>query len=186
MTVLGCLGMSDDMEWKALRFWGNVDKSGGPDACWVWTRSVYTATGYGQATTIPCLPGSPSTPSTVAHRQAWLLVNGDPGVYVHPRSGREHPYRIRHRCPGGPNRLCCNPTHMEIGTDQDNADDCTADGTRAVGERMGNAKLTGETVALARRLHAEGATVAELARRFGVRYSTMKPALLRKTWAHVP
>lgn len=170
-----------DRDEKIALFWSRVDKSGGPDACWLWTRAVFTATGYGQVTGL-----DDARKPTTAHRMAWVLTNGEPGTYVHPRSGRTHTYKVRHRCPGGPNRLCCNPAHMEIGTDQDNADDCTADGTRAVGERMGNAKLTAEAVALARRLHAEGATVAELARRFGVHRGTMKPALLRKTWAHVP
>jgi hypothetical protein len=47
------------------------------------------------------------------------------------------------------------------------------------------AVLTEGTVREARELHAAGATISELARRYGVTPSTMRPALLRMTWKHV-
>lgn len=166
---------------KIALFWSRVDKSAGPAGCWPWTRSVFTQTGYGQVSGL-----DDSSRPTTAHRLAWILTNGDPGTYTHPRTGVIHRRKVLHRCPGGPNRLCCNPAHLAIGTDQDNADDCARDGSRARGERMGNAKLTADKVREARRLHAKGATVSDLAKRYGVHRSTIRPALERKTWAHVP
>lgn len=165
---------------KIALFWSRVDQSGGSDACWPWTRSVFTATGYGQVTGL-----EDSKKPITAHRLAWILTNGDPGCYVNPRTGVTHNRKVLHRCPGGPNRLCCNPTHLAVGTDQDNADDRQSDGNQARGERMGSAKLTDADVLEMRRLHAGGVGVRELARRFGVAHGTVGPAVRGVTWRHV-
>lgn len=167
------------MDLRAARFWSRVDQSGGPGACWLWTGVAFKATGYGQCTAYD------TGRSTTAHRQAWLLTNGDPGTYVNERTGTTHKRKVLHRCPGGPNRLCCNPTHLAVGTDQDNADDRVADGNQARGERMGSARLTEADVLEMRRLHADGVRVGELARRFGVTHGTVGPAVRGVTWRHV-
>ena len=171
-------GMNRDE--KIALFWSRIDRSGGPDACWPWTRSIFTATGYGQVTGLES-----ATKPTTAHRLAWVLTFGDPGEYVHPRSGRAHRRKVMHRCPDGPNRLCCNPSHLAIGTDQDNADDRARDGNQARGERTGGAKLTSDLVCEARRLRGDGWSWVDLANRYGVAVSTIRPAVDGRTWAHV-
>lgn len=59
----------------------------------------------------------------------------------------------------------------------------------ARGERQGSAKLTEESVIQIRRLYAEGAALAALAREFGVTPQTIASVLGigagRKTWRHV-
>lgn len=58
------------------RFWEKVDRSGGPDACWLWCASLRQ--GYGQ---FAIARGH----ITTAHRAAWLITNGEfpaPGLYV--------------------------------------------------------------------------------------------------------
>jgi hypothetical protein len=146
-----------------------VDQSGGSDACWPWTKSVFKATGYGQAWE-PLVAKSP----TSAHRVAWWYTYGDPGKK-----------KVLHRCPGGPNRLCCNPAHLAVGSDKDNADDRAKDGNTFRGEQVTIAKLTEAKVKEARKLYAEGVGVMELAKRYDVAHGTIRPALLGKTWAHV-
>lgn len=83
--------MLDDLE----RFWSRVDKSKGPEACWVWTGAL-TRSGYGQFYV--------ARKKQVAHR--WLLGvrRGEPLEW--PRE------RGCHRCDNPP---CCNPAHLYIG-----------------------------------------------------------------------
>ncbi len=169
---------------SVAHFWSRVDWSGGPTACWPWTGPAYVATGYGQATNIHDLPGASTSDSTVAHRLAWIITNGDPGTHVAP-SGKVVVNRIRHRCPGGPNRLCCNPAHLAIGTDKANADDRLADGNTFRGEQVAISVLTEAAVVAALEAHAAGATVAALARRHGVHRMTMSAAIHGDTWTHV-
>lgn len=172
------------MDARIAQFWNKVDRSGGPDACWPWTGGVIHSTGYGQATTIRGLPGSPAGKQTTAHRQAWIITNGDPGTHVTP-NGNEIPTRVRHRCPSGPNRLCCNPAHLSVGTDKDNADDRTSDGNTFRGERVTISKLTDDAVRDARKAYRSGESITSLARRYGVHVQTMAPAIYGVTWAHV-
>lgn len=171
--------MTDRIE----KFWQRVDRTGGAGACWPWTGPVYSATGYGQASTVE-MPGSPKSPSTTAHRQAWIITIGDPGTHVAP-SGRVIPNRVRHRCPGGPNRLCCNPSHLTIGSDKDNADDRQSDGNTHRGESVAIHKLTDAAVAEALIRYADGESCSALARHFGVSRMTMSAALHGETWTHV-
>ena len=55
-------------------FWSRIDKSGGPDACWMWTGSVNPQTGYGVVDS-HAGGGKRTTP----HRHAYRLTHGDPG-----------------------------------------------------------------------------------------------------------
>lgn len=91
------------------RFWSKVDKSSGV-GCWPWTRYT-SAGGYGLFE----IDGKPER----SHRVAWRLENGDipGGLYV------------LHKCD---NRSCCNPSHLFLGTHQDNVDDMMAKGRLTV------------------------------------------------------
>jgi len=88
-------------------FWDNVDRSGGPEACWPWMRAV-GGKGYGN---VPDGVGRTLRSSRVA----WELTHGPiaDGLFV------------LHRCD---NRPCCNPAHLFLGTAGDNIRDCVAKG----------------------------------------------------------
>lgn len=89
------------------RFCKNINKLG-DDSCWNWTASTGSH-GYGTLS----VNGSPKT----THRIAWELANGPIPNGMH----------VLHRCD---NRLCCNPTHLFLGTNLDNIHDRMAKGRR--------------------------------------------------------
>lgn len=151
------------------RFWSCVDKSGGPDACWEWTRSK-KAFGHGRVS----LGGR----DLLAHRVAYVLTYGDV-----PRGTM-----ICHACD---NPSCCNPTHLWAGTQGDNVRDCVAKGRNSNGEPLrgeehGRAKVTEDEVREIRRLHREGlAGYRVLGKRYGLTAMAIKAIVRRKSWAHV-
>lgn len=103
------------------RFWAKVDKNGptirpklGP--CWSWTASTHNA-GYGQI--------GFNKRIAYAHRVAWELCVGPiPDNLL-----------VCHKCDNPP---CCNPTHLFLGTDSDNAWDKVRKGRAPRGDQHPN------------------------------------------------
>lgn len=93
--------------------------------CFLWTGSV-RHNGYGQIWDGEKIEYS--------HRAAWRLANGDipDGLFV------------LHRCD---TPSCVNPTHLFLGTHNDNMKDMAAKGRKAEGERHGMVKLTANQAA---------------------------------------
>ena len=83
------------------RFLSLIDSEGGPACCWPFLGSTMGA-GYGQM---------PPTPvGRLAHRWAYTHFIGNiPEGMV-----------VMHICD---NRICCNPHHLKLGTQQDNLKD---------------------------------------------------------------
>lgn len=137
----------------AERFWPKVAK-GGPDDCWEWT-AARDPLGYG------FFRMEPDEPMCRAHRAAWTLTHGaiSDGLIA------------CHHCDNPP---CCNPSHLFLGTNSDNAADRVAKGrsSRKVthfGETSPKAKLTAAEVGEIRRRYAVGGVVQrELGEEFGV------------------
>ena len=94
------------------RFWEKVDRSGGPDSCWLWLAHT-NPKGYGRFAV-----GGRDGGQEGAHRASWRLHHGEipPGM------------RVLHNCPAGDNPTCVNPAHLWLGTDKDNMDDMVAKG----------------------------------------------------------
>ena len=82
------------------RFWSKVDRSTGPDGCWLWLGWTHKSSGYGG------FSYGGTGKNVLAHRFAWELEHGpipDGKVLVR-------------RCDQGG---CVNPAHHELGTQQD-------------------------------------------------------------------
>lgn len=83
------------------RFWAKVDKRG-PEDCWLWQGQVRWD-GYGRFVTM--------RKPQWTHRYSWELHNGRKLV-----KGE----MVLHACG---NATCCNPSHLSLGTHQENMAD---------------------------------------------------------------
>ena len=134
--------------------------------CWLWT-GLERGAGYGSFNYLGR--------ERRAHRIAWALLRGPIPVGM----------SVLHRCDV---RLCVNPAHLFLGTQQDNIRDSIAKGRfntgpcSSPGERNSKARLTEGAV---RFIRASALSRAALARLFGVAPSTVRYALRGTTWAHV-
>lgn len=141
------------------RFWAKVDK-GAPDECWLWTG--YTNNdGYGKI--------GVNGKAESAHRVAYLLSVGP------IPAGME----VCHNCPNGDRPACCNPAHLWLGTHIDNMVDM------AKKRRSWGTKLQENDVREIRKLYAEGHTLIELGRQFGVGFQNISRIVNRILWKHV-
>lgn len=140
-------------------FWAKVDRRG-PDECWPWKAATFKKKGkqmgYGRH--------AGSGPYTYAHRCAWIFAHGEISA------GQI----VMHACD---NVLCCNPRHLSLGTDLDNARDCIAKGRKPT-------KLTPDQV---REIRALLPTMkqSEIAEKYGITDSQLSTIKLRKQWKHV-
>ena len=150
-----------------VRFWSKVDKNGEvmpgmKSRCWVWTH--YTnPKGYGT-----CYMGAGAMK---AHRVAYSLH------YKVPVDG----LIVRHRCD---NPSCVRPSHLSVGSHQDNVDDRTRRGRQrcAHGETHPLSKLTAADV---RRIRASTGGCREVAKQYGVAFSLIHRIRTRQSWNHV-
>jgi hypothetical protein len=150
-------------------FWSLVDKSGGPDACWLWT-GLRDRDGYG------------NYGGTRAHRFVKL--------------GYEKGGVVRHRCDNPP---CVNPDHLIVGTHAENTADAVARGRTARGDRNAARKYPGirrgarnsqailndDAVRAIRARYADGESRSVLAREYGVSKAAVHAVLQGRTWSHV-
>jgi uncharacterized membrane protein len=147
----------EDIDELAERFKGkfSVDEATG---CWLWVGS--TTKGYGSLHTSRGVPA-------YAHRVSFAIHN--PGVSL---SGMV----VCHRCD---TPRCVNPSHLFLGTPQDNMRDAWEKGRvklpskRSSGERHKNAKLSDADVLEIRRQHKLGISQGSLAKKFNVSTSTV-------------
>lgn len=158
---------------RRLMFWRFVDRKRA-DECWPWRGSL-AQSGYGQCK----WPERGSRKKERAHRVAFLIANG--WLPLGRGGGRGV---VRHKCD---NRACCNPSHLEHGTQADNVRDAIKR-NRAKNppvlsrDSHPRARLTAEAVERAREARRAGEPSAALARRFGVAETTMAHALAGRTW----
>lgn len=153
---------------KAVKFgWHRVAR-GSESECWPWTGCV-NRWGYGACQ----VDGRQLN----ASRAAWLFANGEiaPGLMV------------CHRCD---NPICCNPSHLYLGTQFDNMRDRKErEGYRSVPRGAKHprhsAKLTPEMVMEARRLFSAGVSQSEIGRRWGIHSSAISRAVRGESWGHV-
>jgi hypothetical protein len=136
-----------------------------PSGCWEW-QGALSSSGYGRCWNLSRRKVVP------AHRLAWE------NAYGPIPDGLD----VLHRCD---NRPCCNPEHLFLGTDADNAADRDRKGRggghRRRGRCNGRAVLTAEQVAEIRLLTGSVSGV-ELARRFEISPSQIYRVIRKEQW----
>ena len=134
-----------------------------PNKCWEWKGNCEKK-GYGQVK----IKGV----TFKTHRLSWLLFNG----------GGLTSLDVLHRCD---NPKCFNPNHLFLGTHAENNKDRDEKSRQARGVRIMTTKLDPVEVRTIRKLSAEGVSMASLARRFGVNFTTISAIVKRKTWKYI-
>lgn len=147
-------------------FWSLVDKSGGPDSCWVW-MGPFRANGYGEVLSLCSKKYIP------AHRASMIITHGS----ISPKM------IILHSCH---NRLCVNPSHLREGTHKENMEDMVSSGRSARGEKHGAFVTTNEQVCEIRKRRAAGEFITDIARNLNIKSSTAYKIALGYSMIHEP
>lgn len=152
------------------KFWAKVDKSGGPDVCWPWLGEL-SKKGYG------------SFRGQRSHRIVWFLTNGvipEGKLICHSCDVRYPPGDITYR-------KCCNPSHLWLGSNNENMQDMVDKRRSPSGERNGGAKLTvGQVLEIRRRYIPGKVRMEDLALEFGVSGCAISWILSRRRWRIEP
>lgn len=152
--------MKYDVKSSEERFWKYVKKT---RKCWLWTGSK-SGGGYGQFWTNNIM--------VKAHRFSWELHNGK----------IPQDMLICHTCDI---KNCVNPSHLFLGTGQDNAKDRESKGrgNQPKGEKHYRAKLSETEVKKIRMLHKKSKrTQEQLAAQYGVAQSLISRIVNNELW----
>jgi hypothetical protein len=158
--------------WRGIPIWQRFlgSFSEAPiDLCWEWKSTARLKSGYGRI--------SINGKQYLAHRASWEFFYGPiPEGMI-----------VRHKCDNPP---CCNPLHLELGTDAENYQDMIERGRRifrgAKGEKNCKAKLSENQVIKIRQMYEHGnESTNTLARKFGVTQALISQIVLRKIWKHI-
>lgn len=148
-----------------VRFFSYIHIPDNLDDCWEWQSSI-NQKGYGRFAV-----GGRKYRSTVsAHRAMWEIVYGAINTDLY----------VLHKCD---NPSCCNPTHLFLGTNQQNMDDKVAKGRQSRGVRNPRAKLTPEKAEYIRQRYEQGGiSYRKLAEEVGIHHSVIWRVIKRIGW----
>jgi len=157
-----CANKLNDTQREEL-FWNKVKKSR-EDDCWEWQGGTNHG-GYGKH--------KYNYKTLAAHRFSYMVT--------HKRKIDSSEY-VCHKCD---NRLCVNPAHLFLGTQQDNMNDMKNKNRQSCGIRCTSAKLNDKKVIAIRELHKIGMTPKMLSNKYNVGTMAIYRILNHITWRHV-
>jgi len=143
------------------RFWKNVEKK---ETCWIWKKATYK--GYG-------VFNKGNRKTILTHRFSWELHNGP------IPNGKS----VCHSCDNPP---CVNPSHLWLGTNDENRQDSVSKKRHVFGERVHFAKLKDEYIPGIRKLHKEGISNTIIGIKYNVHRRTIYDVCRNITWRHIP
>ncbi len=132
------------------RFWSKVNRRD-DTSCWPWNGGI-DKDGYGKFQYCPT--GKNPQVHVRAHRFSYELTFGYPGKFV-----------VIHSCD---NPICCNPSHLRIGSQSENRKDCVSKGRQAKGNNHGKIKLSDEDILAIRSQWIRRVNTRALAQKYGV------------------
>lgn len=142
------------------RFWSKVKKT---KTCWIWTTGKRK--GYG----VFCIKFK----TLKAHRFSWEICKGPIPKNI----------LVLHKCD---NRACVKPSHLFLGTQQDNMKDMMSKNRQAKGEKHSQVKLTEKEVLRIRYLYSKGnISQRKLAKQFNVTQPMITNIVKRQNWKHI-
>jgi hypothetical protein len=150
---------------RQKEFWATVDVRATDKECWLWRGS--TIRGYGIF--------FDGTHQVKAHRYAWTIEFG-------PIPRGEY---VLHKCD---NKACSNPSHLFLGSQNDNMKDMVHKRRQALhqGKENGRAKIPEQDIPKIRQRADSGENMSEIAKEYGVHRVTIKAIKDRVRWSHVP
>lgn len=133
------------------------------DDCWGWNGSIDDF-GYGLLTL--------RRVKMRAHRFSYEYQIGPipEGIFVCHKC--DHP-------------ACTNPSHLFLGTNQENIHDCVKKDRHARGERSGHSKITQEQAVLIKTLLAQGSRMINIVHEHNFTYSTVSGIKSGRSWKHI-
>ncbi len=140
----------------------DLDKEG---KCWVWSASK-AGKGYGQIKI-------PKTRKQVyAHRLSYMIHKGE------ITEGLD----VCHTCD---NPSCVRPSHLFLGTREDNLQDMKSKDRHLKGSRNNQSKLTDEKVRQIHKMNLSGLSQMKIAKSFNVSQGTIWKILKGLRWEHI-
>ncbi len=140
------------------KFWSKVDK-GQPDECWLWTGGK-NESGYGFLYSMRKRVG--------AHRASFYMANGPFDLSMY----------ICHKCD---NPSCVNPSHLFLGTADDNNKDMWRKGRAIIPPHIG-LNFTEDQI---HEIRADPRSHKALGRAMGVSFSTISRIRSGKSYGHI-
>jgi hypothetical protein len=161
---LGVFEIPKNITTKVLeKFFSKVNQADNRLDCWEW-QGYLNQKGYGTLII--------GQNHFKAHRLSYYLQYGkDPIGWL-----------VQHKCD---NPKCCNPFHLELGTEKTNAEDRNRKNRTVKGEDISWCKQTKETVLEIRKLHSAGVKTKEIATKFNVTENYVICVALRRFWKHI-
>lgn len=158
----------DALTLRKERFWSYVENVGS-SGCWTWAK-CRTAAGYGRFG-VGLIKGKSTY--MLAHRSAYYLAKGELLLDE----------LVMHSCDNPP---CCNPSHLEAGSQKKNQQDKAKRGRSNRGIDRHNAKLSEDQVDEIRNIsYFERRPYTDIAKDYGTTPSNVRSIVIRKTWKHV-
>jgi hypothetical protein len=160
---------------EIISFWSKV-QCRDADECWLWIggRSGGQRLG-GYGVFAISRKHNIKNRNRYAHRVSFCIGRGYPISYLN--AGVE----VRHTCH---KHLCCNPTHLEVGSHADNVQDTVSANRQARGSRVAGSILIESDIPKIRELLGT-TTHKEIAQQFGVARATISLIASGKNWRWV-